>query len=280
MMKPKQWTYMAAAAALQVTLLCAQPDKEKETAPSGPKPEPVLTAEDRESALKLEILPLPGEILSVLKQAKAADWAPAAEKARKPSELSSAKDSRLAAIALGMRVADAFLAIQAEDVKLLDQAAVEIFQAAAKLGATEEVLSQAAQVKSLAAAGKWRELTGPLDTTYQQAVKAMEDLGDTDSASIALTAGWLRGLDIFASQLSTSYSADASKALCQASLLETLEKKLASLPASTKEVAEIATMSKGLTALKPLVSGTGTEPVSEDTAKKIARIAKDSLPAK
>ena len=280
MNKPKYWTYMALAAALQTSLLCAQAEKEKEAAPPGPKPEPVLTQADRDSSVKLEILPLPGEILSVLKKATATDWAPAAEKARKPSELASAKDSRLAAIALGVRVADAFLAIQAQDVKLLDQASIEIFQAAGKLGASDEVLGQAAQIKALASAGKWKELTGPLDTTYQQAVKAMEDLGDTDSASIALTAGWLRGVEIFADQLSASYSEDASKALRQISLLETLEKKIAALPATTREVPEIASMTKGIAALKPFVSVSETAAVSADSARKIAGIAKDSLPDK
>ncbi len=270
------WRYLAIAAALQAGHLPAQ----ENDAPAKPKAPPTLSAEDRKSSLKMEILPLPGEILSVLKSAKTADWAATAEKARKPSELAGSKDSRLAAIGLGVRVADAFLAIQAEDAKLLDVASIEIFQAAAKLGASQEVLGHAAEIKSKAAAGKWKELTEPLDLTYQDAIKTMEELGDTDSASIALTAGWLRGVDIFASQLSAGYTPEAGKALRQISLLETLEAKFNALPQATKDTAEIASLGKGLAQLKPLVSVAEDATVSEEATKKIAEIAKGALPDK
>jgi len=269
------WRSAAIAAALQAGHLTAQ---ENGGTPAAPQTPPTLSAEERQSSL--EILPLPGEILSVLKTAKAADWASAAEEARKSSELAGSKDSRLAAIGLGIRVADAFLAIQAEDAKLLDVASVDIFQAAAKLGASEEVLGHAAEIKSKAAAGKWRELTEPLDLTYQDALKTMEELGDTDSASVALIAGWTRGVEIFAGQLSKSYSPEAGKALRQISLLETLEAKFNALPQATRDTQEIASLGKGLAALKPLVSVAEDSTVSAEATKKIAEVAKGALPDK
>jgi len=273
-LKSNLWRLALVATALQSGHLMAQDEATLEK----PKTMPTLSAEEKEGAL--EILPLPGEILSVLKTAKAADWAAAAEAARKPSELAGSKDSRLAAIGLGVRVADAFLAIQAEDAKLLDAAAIEIFQAAAKLGASEEVLAHAAEIKAKAAAGKWKELTEPLDLTYQDAIKAMEELGDTDSASIALIAGWLRGVDIFAAQLSKSYTPEAGKALRQISLLDTLEAKFNALPQATRDTQEIATLGKGITALKPLVTVAEDATVSEEATKKIAETAKGALPDK
>lgn len=272
------WLCTAMAVALQSSLLPAQPEGDGQDKPKSPPA--ALSADEKQQALKLEILPLPGEILSVLKSAKTADWAAAAEAARKPSELAGSKDSRLAAVGLGIRVADAFLAIQAEDVKLLDAASLEIFQAAAKLGATEEVLAHAAEIKSLAGAGKWKELTEPLDLTYQDAIKTMEELGDTDSASIALISGWLRGVEIFAGQLSKSYSPEAGKALRQISLLETLEAKYNALPQSTRDKEEISALGKGLSALKPLVSVAEDATVTEEATKKIAETAKSALPAK
>ncbi|MBX3743156.1 MAG: hypothetical protein KF712_19380 [Akkermansiaceae bacterium] len=274
-LKAYLWRSAAIAAALQTGHLMAQ---ENGGTPAAPKAPPSLSAEEKQASL--EILPLPGEILSVLKTAKAADWAASAEAARKSSELAGSKDSRLAAIGLGIRVADAFLAIQAEDGKLLDVASIDIFQAAAKLGASEEVLAHAADIKAKAAAGKWKELTGPLDLTYQDALKTMEELGDTDSASVALIAGWTRGVEIFAGQLSKSYSPEGGKALRQVSLLETLEAKFNALPQATRDTPEIASLGKGLAALKPLVSVAEDATVSEEATKKIAEIAKGALPDK
>ena len=245
------------------------------------KPEPKLTPEDIKLADKDAVLPLPGEILSVMKGFKPADWkgaAAAAAAAKTPAPADKA-DSAATAARLGTRTADAFLAIEAQDSDLLDKAAADILAAATKLGATKEILANAELIRTAAASGKWVMVLPLLDQTYHDARKAVNDIGNKDGVAIASAAGWLRGVDIFAGELATKYSDKASKALRQGDLTGKLLANLEAMPASTKSKPNVDALIKALTTIKPLVSVSTEATVPQPVVQQIAAAAKAAVMA-
>lgn len=243
------------------------------------KPEPKLTADDIKLADKDAVLPLPGEILSVMKGFKPADWKGAAAAAAKTPAPADKADSSATAARLGTRTADAFLAIEAQDSDLLDKAAADILAAATKLGATKEILANAELIRTAAAAGKWVMVVPLLNQTYHDARKAVNDIGNKDGVAIASAAGWLRGLDIYASELATKYSDKASKALRQGDLAGKLLVNLEAMPATTKSKPNVDELIKALTTIKPLVSVNTEATVPQPVVQQIAAAAKAAVTA-
>ena len=244
------------------------------------KTAPALSADDRKLAEENQVLPLPGEVLAVMKAQTAADWASAAKEALGMPAPEGKTDSAQAAARLGIRVADAFLAIQSKNQPLMEKCAGEILDAAAKLGASKEVLSSGEKIRDLAAAGKWNEIVPLLDSTYQGAVDAMEKLGDDESAAIAAAAGWLRGIQIYAGQLAAAYSEDTSKALRQADLVTTVSGKVEALPAAVKGKAPVAGYLAAFAKIKPLIDVGQDAAIGKDCVEQIAAIAKAAVEGK
>jgi len=270
----RTWPCLAAAAIGGLAVLpAANAADEKKTAPS-------LSADDRKLAEDNQILPLPGEVLAVMKAQKAADWDAAAKSALSMAAPDGKMDSAEAAARLGVRVADAFLAIQSENQPLMEKCAGEILAAATKLGASKETLASGEQIRDLAAAGKWTEIVPLLDSTYQGAVDAMEELGDDESASIAGAAGWLRGIQIYCEQLAASYTADTSKALRQAELVETVAGKVKALPGSVKSKAPVAGYLDAFAKIKPLIDVGQDAVIEKESVEKIAALAKAAVEGK
>lgn len=250
------------------------------TAAEKDKTAPALSADDRKLAEENQVLPLPGEVLAVMKAQDAADWDAAAKSALEMAAPQGKMNSAEAAARLGIRVADAFLAIQSEDKTLMEKCAGEILEAATQLGASKEVLASGEQIRDLAAAGKWNEIVPLLDATYQGAVDAMEKLGDDESASIAAAAGWLRGIQIYAGQLAASYSEDTSKALRQADLVATIAGKVEALPAAVKAKAPVAGYIEAFGKIKPLVDVGQDAVIKKESVEQIAAIAKAAVQGK
>jgi hypothetical protein len=266
------WPCLAAVALGGLAVLPAAPEKEKAA--------PTLTDDDRKLAEENQILPLPGEVLAVMKAQEAADWDAAARSAMSMAAPEGKMNSVEAAARLGVRVADAFLAIQSENQPLMEKCAGEILAAATKLGASKETLASGEQIRDLAAAGKWTEIVPLLDSTYQGAIDAMEELGDDESASIAAAAGWLRGIQIYAGQLAASYSEDTSKALRQAELIDTVAAKVKALSGSVRNKAPVAGYLDALAKIKPLVDVGQDATIKKETVEQIAAIAKTAVEGK
>lgn len=266
------WPCLAAVAVGGLAVLPASAEKEKAA--------PTLSDDDRKLAEENQILPLPGEVLAVMKAQQATDWDAAAKSALSMAAPEGKMNSVEAAARLGVRVADAFLAIQSENQPLMEKCAGEILAAATKLGASKETLASGEQIRDLAAAGKWTEIVPLLDSTYQSAIDAMEELGDDESEAIAAAAGWLRGIQIYAGQLAASYSEDTSKALRQAELIDTVAGKVKALSGSVRNKAPVAGYLDALAKIKPLVDVGQDATIKKETVEQIAAIAKTAVEGK
>ena len=235
-----------------------------------------LSAEEMKLADANTAVPLPGEILNVLSQGSGAHWKKTATALQSaPARKLESDEARSAR--LGVCVADAFLALQAENKELLAVRSTEILELARKLGAAATLLESGKKIADLAAAGKWGEVSPLLDMLHGETLKAMKDLGDENSVAVALVAGWLRGTELFADALIADYSENASKALRQGALVDYLQSRLNAVSAAGKGKPEVKAMLDALGKLKPLVTVAQTAVVSKETATQIAAAAKAGL---
>lgn len=238
-----------------------------------------LTADDIKLAEKNTALPVPGEILTVLGKAGDDRWKETAATLRKAAAPATENEAARAA-RIGVCVADAFLAIQARDKDLLSKTSTEILELAKKLGASAPLLEKGKQIVDLAASDKWPLVLPLLDEVHLETLKVLTELGDEDSVTLALAAGWVRGTELFATALGSSYDETASKALRQGGLVDYLLSRMAKLSDSTKAKPEAKALTEALTKLKPLVSVDQKSTVSKDAVAQIAQAAQAGLAAK
>lgn len=272
-MKTKTRKFRRSAAAILLGLGLAGTSG---TVPAAEKEQENLTAAEMNLASKNEIIPQPGEVFSVLSSVDARSWEPQAESTLKAIQPLGELTTTEAAVILGRRSADAFLAIQARNKDLLKVCFEQILESGRKLGAADTLLDKGQSVMELAEDGKWNEVAGALDGLQLEIETAMAAVDDTESAAIAGAAGWIRGLAIFTNQLAVDYSPEASRALRQDQLAQSLETGLQGLPESIRTQLAVAEMIRQIDAIKPLLDISQEGTVDVENVKKIAELTSPS----
>lgn len=245
-------------------------------APATKKENPPLSADEIKLAQENTLLPMPGEVLTTLAKAGDAKWKELAGQLQGAGG-EEPSDDATRAVSLGTSVAEAFVAVQAQDDVLLSTLSQRILRLARQLGASEPLLATGEKITERAKAGAWAEVLPLLDEVQGETITALEELGDKDSATLALAAGWLRGTQLFATAAEASYSKAVGSALRQGDLVDGLLSRMANLSDKTKETASAQAIQKGLEAVKPLVSVAQDAEVSQEAVTKIIAGVKDAL---
>jgi hypothetical protein len=236
-----------------------------------------ITADEVRLADENEVLPLPGEVLGVLKTRKPADWDAAVKDAMALPPLPADAGMVAVAVRLGVRTADAFLAVEAENSALLEKAMGEMLVTAEKLGAGDAILAIGKEMKGKAAGGEWQEVLRLLDSAHTLAIEAVEKVGDDESVAVAAAAGWLRGAQIYASVLSGDYSEEASKALRQPNLVARLVGRLNALPKQGQENPAVASLRDNLESIQRAVDVPTKDSIPQDRVQVVLQSATKAL---
>ena len=160
------------------------------------------------------VVPVPSEIFSVLDKLGDPDWKAQINKAPTPA-LTERTD---VALLLGTVVADGFIAVQAEDVKSVQQAGKDVLSLATALGVREDVLRHCQAIEDGAQESKWEAVRTELDATQATVRAKMESLRDGALAECISVGGWLRGLEVITQVVGVSWSAERSEVLLQPDL--------------------------------------------------------------
>jgi hypothetical protein len=244
-----------------------------QTAPESSKHSAKLDPDEAQAASFSGLMPMPGEVFAALDSLETADWSKLARQifdSLPPVKEMTASES---AVDLGARTADAFLAVQAQDKELLLACANRVMTASRKLGASEAVLREGAEVERLAAEEDWQEINIRLDRIQTASLEAMSEVDDAESKAIAAAAGWLRGLEIFTTQLAANYSAEASMALRQAHLVQQLVADLEELPETSSENTKVVSLLSALREIEALVSFEQSATVAAETVASLKQLA-------
>jgi hypothetical protein len=200
------------------------------------KPGP-LTAEEASKATEYFIPPA-ADVFSRLSKVSNVNWGEVAAKiSQEDLQGGTAEGATKAtkAIYLGLRVADAFIAVQAKDDKLLRQIADVIEKLGADLNVSEPIQKRGKEMRRLVEENKWVQAGTMLATMRGEVISDLKQGKDNDSVVLATMAGWIRGLDVVSDALARQYDAEATKVLRDPELLSYLKKEAEGLSAKTKE---------------------------------------------
>lgn len=238
------------------------------------KSAPALTASDRQTAEDQYLVPSPGDILGALQHSAKIDWKALSnqiEKSGADRKDSYAEDSQKA-LNLGMRVADSFVAVEARDKDQFVQFSGAVDKLATELSANANLAAKRDEAKKLVEEGKWQELGNLLEQVRFDVLREFKAVPDEDSIILANLGGWLRGLDLVTGALEQSYSAEGTKVLRQAGLVNYLTARLQKLeaPASTDKVVGI--IKAKLPEIATLCSFNEDATLSQDKVKQLHEI--------
>ena len=260
--------------AVLLALCCAAPVE----AATGDKAAPPLTLEQRNDASAKVIVPLSADIFNALDQLdKDVNWRALVDYTAQGGarEKSSYPDNALKALNLGVRVADAFIAIQAKDAAALRSLSNTLVSLAQPLGVSEEIVGARETIERNARAGdKWPTVRDNVVALQEKVRTELEDQKRADEAVLVVVGGWLQGLHLVTKALSgNDYNADAATVLRQVSLVQSLQTQLNGLSAETKNLPVIQAILADLPEIAKLTAVGQNEPVSKANVEQLYKVS-------
>ena len=210
-----------------------------------------LSMEEMESAQSQYLVPSPGEVLSSLDKLDRVAWSQLASYNAKADY----DDKYARALNLGVRVADAFMAVNAEDAAKFGEMSTIIFDLAREIGLGDVLENQRSELDNLAAEGQWEELKAALDNVQTDVRDEVEAMGEDDLVALASAGGWLEGMSAVTAHLQENYSADKAELLQQSELLAYFIQKFAEMGSTATSHPLVEKTQLTLLSLQPLVEG-------------------------
>jgi hypothetical protein len=227
------------------------------------------------------ILPPPEEVFMALRGVTTIDFGKiCAAIAKDPNSARSKFNNDAAKAAnLGMRVADAFVAVQAKDSSALRRASDVIEILSLELSADLSLRNKIAVANKLADEGKWNELRTILESVRVDVLDEMKANKDKDSVTLATVGGWLRALNIATAALCENYTPDATKILRQPQLVNYLKSRLDALGPKAKAAPFVQKILGQMDVIAKLTDIPDGSTMSEDDVRKLHEISDDLVAA-
>ena len=205
------------------------------------------------------VVPVPGEILAVLEKLGETGWV---------AEMRSGPEGSLRrridhALALGVAVADGFVAVQARDEAGVQTVGRAVLRYAEALGLRAAVTRHCQAILDAADAGDWKAVRRELDLTEATARAELMKLDDGPLAAGVSMGGWVRGTEVATSVISKSFTADKAELLNQPALVKHFAETVRSLDEETRALPKMVAISKSLEEIAALM-GAEDEPVPSD----------------
>lgn len=184
-----------------------------------------------------------------------------------------------ASMALGVKIADGIVAIKAQNVEKLNRSADQLEALGKNLGATDDDLKRARQVRDLANRGDWLMVfleLGFLQTDILQKLNTPENL---PYRTLVVASGWLQGARYATSLISANYTPELSNILREPVLAGELKKQVAALPADLQKSAKVGQISKAVEVAYPIVNVALTAPVAKEDVAKLKSIGDTAVEA-
>jgi hypothetical protein len=177
------------------------------------------------------------------------------------------------ALSFGVLIGDGFLAVAGEDSKSIESLGRELLRRAKGLGVEQRVTRHSKQLLNLAGQSKWRELRKELIITQKDVELAMLDLRDEEIAHLLSLGGWIRGLEIAAACVTSTFTPERAAKLRQLDLLDYYLQRLGDLSPSLKATPWMINIVQGLTAIRQKLSS--PQPLTKEDCASIQTTAHD-----
>lgn len=219
------------------------------------------------------LVPSPSELIHSLKSANVAKWGDSLADiamAGSSHRFHQAEES-LKALNLGIRVADCFVAIAAQDRGAFEDSAVLVKALAKQLGASESITTAGEKAERLVSGGEWPGVRVQLDAMRGDLLRELETV-DRNAATLATVGGWLQGLHLVTGVLVRDYSDAGSKVLRQPDLAAHLRQSLEELGAVVKSSARVREVIDRLREIEGLLTVEREGPVPREKVQQVRAI--------
>ncbi len=219
---------------------------------------------------KSVLVPSSNEILLALKKAGKIKWGSLVTY----NKTSNYKGRKKQALNLGVRVADAFVAIFDHDDSNFGYMNNTIFSISESLGISGTIKPYHEKIKKLKAKNDWLDITLELDEMNITLQREMEVKGNSDIVLLSSIGGFFEGINIVSRYFSTNYNAKKVGILKQVHLVDHFVKQL-DKKAKLKKDPTVKKVYNGLIALQKIYKG--DKKLSQKSVKKINAKTKEII---
>lgn len=225
---------------------------------------------------KAEIAPLPlpnpSDKLIAIEESVGAgkiDWSALADGVAVDVDPNDFPDQADAAMALGVKIADGIVAIKAQDVEKLNRSADQLEGLGKNLGATDEDMKRARQVRDFANRGEWLMVFLELGFLQADIMKKLNTPENQNDRTLVIAAGWLQGARYASGLILANYSPELSNILREPVLTAELDKQLAALPPSLQEKDKVRQIRQAVGQAAQIVNVSLDAPVAQDKVEQL-----------
>jgi len=173
---------------------------------------------------------------------------------REPVTELNTDDRTRYALAFGVLIGDGFLDVETEDSKDVEALGRELIRRGTGLGVGSRITRHSQRLFDLAKKGHWQDLRKELVVTQDDVEQAMLDLRDEEMANLLSLGGWIRGLEIGAAGVASSYSKERAERLRHLDLLDYYLDRLSTLNPRLKKRPLIQNLTAGLKDIRDLLA--------------------------
>ncbi|MGH8046890.1 MAG: hypothetical protein ACREKL_06560 [Chthoniobacterales bacterium] len=222
-----------------------------------------LTPEEIKGAVVIDevALPTPGEFFAAINKLDRPNWP---QLMRKPGTLTTTNRAQTS-LNLGTRVADGFIAVEAQDGQQVKNIGQDIIELAKGLGVSKSILGRGSSIGDFAENNDWNALKEELDATENEVKLQMAQQKDDELVILVTTGAWLRGLQTASGVVAANYKPETAQLLRQPAIVEYLIMRMDALPARIKSNELVGKVKSGLTEIKTTVAP--ATPPSADAVK-------------
>ncbi len=220
-------------------------------APATPAPEatlipiePVLTEDDLAAAITVENLsiPTPGEFFAAINKIDRPNWS----QLDRPGPLAATTSRARLSLNVGTRVADGFIAVEAQDGQQVKNTGKDIIDLARGLGVSETIIARGNSIGDFAENNEWSALKEELEATENEVKLQMAAQKDEPLIILVTIGAWVRGMQAASEVISTNYSPLAAELLRQPAIVDHLSQRLEELPARMRQEKLIEDLQTGI----------------------------------
>ena len=215
------------------------------------------------------VVPVPNEVFAVLDKLGRPRWAGLIH--RDVSKTKPVGETPQIAMMLGVVIAEGFIAVEAEDAEEVKELGRAILSFSDAIGVRKAVVRRANSVIQFADKKEWNHVRTELDGALTDVRAAMVELNSEPLAQLVSIGGWLRGTEVLAQVVGSTFSRDGAALLHQPELVGHFEKQVDSMKVRIRTNRLVGKVRNGLEQIRPMIGEEGK--ISATTVKEVAGIA-------
>jgi len=234
-----------------------------------------LSPQEIKSAIIVEevALPTPGEFFAAINKLDRPNWSQLVGTSGPLSTTSRAQ----ASLNLGTRVADGYIAVEAQDGQQVKNVGKDIIELSKGLGVSQSILARGNSIGDFAENNDWSALKEELEATENEVKMQMSAQKDDELVILVTIGAWLRGLQTAADVVAANYQPEAAALLRQPAIVDILVSRIDALPDRLKNEELVGKVQGGLLEIKAAVAPAA--PPGADTVKSLQHTTKQLVDA-